>query len=157
MTLLLALAGVALATPSDNMYSTLTSAFVDEAKAEAFYQAVIFKFGPVRPFSNIVQAEKAHRQLVAGLMKTRGYAVPSNPYARWPKEPKAKFIARHAVPPTLKEAAQKARELEAQQGPFYDMMMPGAPADVKKVFGRLKADSLQRHEPAFARFLARFG
>ena len=38
----------------------LLDALDDERKAEASYAVVIDKFGPVRPFSNIIEAEQRH-------------------------------------------------------------------------------------------------
>lgn len=42
----------------------LREALEDERKAEATYMAVIEKFGPIRPFINIVFAENRHAMAV---------------------------------------------------------------------------------------------
>jgi hypothetical protein len=45
---------------SINLEALLGDALDDEYKAEATYAAVITRFGPVRPFINIVEAERRH-------------------------------------------------------------------------------------------------
>ena len=42
----------------------MIDAINDEYHARAFYNAVIDKFGEIRPFSNIVQAETRHAETI---------------------------------------------------------------------------------------------
>lgn len=46
--------------PNAQTQAAMIDAIKDEYQARAFYSAVIEKFGPVRPFTNIVQAEDRH-------------------------------------------------------------------------------------------------
>lgn len=42
----------------------LKEAILDEYKARDTYQKIIDKFGPVRPFINIVEAEQSHIEIL---------------------------------------------------------------------------------------------
>ena len=54
----------------------LKEALADEYQARAFYQAVINKFGEVKPFSNIVMAEERHAIAMEQLFLQYGLAIP---------------------------------------------------------------------------------
>lgn len=47
----------------------LRDALDDEYKARATYQSVIDKFGPVRPFVNIIEAEERHASALLRLFE----------------------------------------------------------------------------------------
>ena len=49
----------------------LSEALADEYRSRAMYQAVIDRFGSIRPFSNIVQAEGRHAQALLNLFSAR--------------------------------------------------------------------------------------
>jgi len=59
----------------------LKEALDDEYKARATYQAVIEKFGSVRPFSNIVEAEGRHAEALIRLFRKYGLSVPKDCWA----------------------------------------------------------------------------
>ena len=61
--------------------SALDTAIDDEYKARAFYDAVIERFGPVRPFVPIRDAETRHIEALVGLYNTYSLAAPSDPHA----------------------------------------------------------------------------
>lgn len=138
--------------------TVLRSALLDEQAAEAYYEAVMLKYGPVRPFANVVRSERMHADLVIQLMRRHGVSVPKNPHAQRPKETDAAFIARWQVPPTFALAAERAVDLELAQVPFYESLMhPTLPADVRQVFTKLLEDSRDRHAVAFGRVGSRMG
>lgn len=141
---------------SPDLKATLTESIKDEQRSQAFYAAVMKKFGDVRPFSNIVRAEGMHEKLVADLMKARSMEVPSNAFAQKKNESDADFIKRMKVPATLKEACQMAAKVEKDQGPFYEAFMKmELPNDVRSTFTKLRDDSLNKHLRAFERCAGR--
>ena len=60
----------------------LVAALDDERKAQAIYGAVMAKFGQVRPFVNIIRAERNHEAQLLGLFKTYQLTVPENQYTK---------------------------------------------------------------------------
>ncbi len=59
----------------------MIDAINDEYRSRALYNAVLHKFGSVRPFSNIVQAENNHVNLWMNLFAKYGIAVPTDSFA----------------------------------------------------------------------------
>ena len=66
---------------SESQSKILLDALDDERKAEAIYAAVIGKFGPVRPFSNIIEAEQRHAAALTRQLERLGVKVPPNSWA----------------------------------------------------------------------------
>jgi len=64
------------ATPA--VKQALDEALVDERKAHASYQAIIDRFGEVRPFSNIVHAEQRHIDALLALFARYGLMPPAD-------------------------------------------------------------------------------
>jgi len=62
---------------SDLQEAALYFAIQDEYKAESTYGEVIKKFGDIRPFSNIINAEVRHSEAIAALFKKRDIPVPT--------------------------------------------------------------------------------
>lgn len=124
----------------------LTEALDDERKAIATYRRVIEKFGPVRPFVNIVEAEERHAAAIVALFQDYGLAVPAaDP---WP--------AHISVPDTLQEACREAVAGEKENIMMYDRLLAGTPEpDVRLVLQNLQAASRDRHLPAFERCVSR--
>jgi len=56
----------------------LNYAIQDEYMAQAEYQAIIATYGELRPFTNIVEAEQTHIDLLLPLFAAYGYTVPEN-------------------------------------------------------------------------------
>jgi rubrerythrin len=130
-----------------NLRDRLTEALQDEYKARATYRKVIEKFGPVRPFANIVEAEDRHVAALLALFEKHGEPVPED---RWP--------GRVAVPDTLAEACRNAVEAEQENMAMYDRLLAAtAEPDVRRVLENLQSASRDRHLPAFERCLARRG
>jgi len=138
-----------------DLKTTLQTALDDERHAHALYQAVMLKYGEVRPFANIVRSEAMHMGMASDLLAKYGFKPAPDKFARKPKETKEEFIARLEVPATYAAALRMAASLERQQGPLYDRLSEGAPEEVRTVFAKLKADSIERHLVAFERNLTR--
>jgi rubrerythrin len=131
--------------------AALASALQDERHAEAFYSAVLAKFGDVRPFSNIIEAERRHEAMLIDLYSTYGVAVPENGYANGTlKAPEA--------PATLVDACKSGVEAEIANRDLYNaQLLPAVKAypDITQVMQRLRDASEQNHLPAFQRCASR--
>lgn len=125
----------------------LLEALEDERKAEATYLAVIDKFGPVRPFINIVSAEHRHAMAVEKQMARLGFAIPDN-----------QWEGRTEAPESLRAACSDAVEGEIENIALYHRTIPQIddPA-VRHVLERLRDASRDNHLPAFRRCLQRSG
>lgn len=125
----------------------LFTALADEHNAEAFYAAVMEKFGEVRPFSNIIVAEQHHAELLREVMATYGLEAGSNPNL-------GSDTMRAAVPETLAEACAMGVEAEIANRDLYGKtLLPAAAGydDVTAVFTALRDASENNHLPAFER------
>lgn len=123
----------------------LRDALEDERKAEATYAAVIEKFGEVRPFNNIIDAERRHSAAIERQMARLGFAIPAN---QW----EGKGVA----PATLADACGIAVEAEIENIALYDRLLPEIADDVvRQVLQNLQDASRDNHLPAFRRCLER--
>ena len=118
----------------------------DERNAEAQYQAVIDKFGKVRPFTNILRAEQQHQRMLVELFEKYELPVPPN------ETPAA------TAPDTLREACEEAVRAEKANLGLYDKFLETVKEpDIRRVFTALRDASQLRHLPAFERCAARRG
>lgn len=125
----------------------LREAWLDERRAQAFYGAVMEKHGRVRPFTNILNAEKRHEQALAALMDRYGVSRPSGESVDVP-----------AVPATIAECARLSAQVERDNVAMYDRLLRDvSEPDVRAVLGNLRAASLNNHLPAFERVSERAG
>lgn len=127
--------------------SAVDRALEDEYRAEAFYAATIEKFGEVRPFSNIINAERTHAAALVTVMKSYGIAASANPYL-------GDAAIKAAVPATLAEACQMGVDAEIANRDLYAKFLLPAVAeyrDIVLVFENLRDASDQNHLPAFER------
>lgn len=127
--------------------NALYAALADEYRAEAFYDAVIEKFGEVRPFSNIIVAEQHHAEQLRQVMKSHGLEAGSN------REIGSEAIAA-TVPDTLAEACAMGVQAEIANRDLYGKELLPAAADyddVTAVFTALRDASENNHLPAFQR------
>lgn len=125
--------------------SALLAALDDERHAQAMYQAVIDRFGDVRPFSRIVGAEGRHERHLLDLFADRALEVPPDP---WPDR-------EMDVPESLSEACRLAAEAERANIALYDELLDGLEdSAVGATFTRLRSMSADRHLPAFERCAA---
>ncbi len=128
-----------------NLEALLRDALDDEYKAEATYAAVIARFGEVRPFINIVEAERRHAGALLRQCERLGFVPPEN---RW--------AGQVAAPATLREACAEAIAAEVENIALYDRLLPDVvDPEVRAVLERLQEASRDRHLPAFRRCLAR--
>nr|WP_321455089.1 DUF2202 domain-containing protein [uncultured Cohaesibacter sp.] len=135
----------------DPVQKALVTALEDEYHAEAFYDAVMEKFGAVRPFANIIRAEQMHQSALIDLMTRYGMEIPAN------TELKSAEI-RAAVPATLGEACSIGVKAEIDNAGLYtDKLLPAVKAypDITVVFQALSDASQQKHLPAFQRCATR--
>ena len=123
----------------------LREALIDEYQAIASYQKVIDAFGPVRPFVNIIEAERTHVQALLPLFERYGVPVPEDT-----------STTAVQVPSSILEACRSAVEAENANVALYDRLLSATQApDVRAVLLRLQEASRDRHLPAFERCVAR--
>jgi len=119
----------------------LNKAIDDEYKAMSTYQKIIDKFGMVRPFSMIKNAEEQHISSLKAIFDKYGLAVPNN---TWLEKAKA--------PDTLKQACQTGVEAEIANAKLYkEELLPAVKnyEDITTVFTNLMNASEQKHLVAF--------
>ena len=125
----------------------LTLALLDEYKSRATYAKILEKFGPVRPFVNIHEAEGRHVEALVHLFETYQIEVPVD---HWP--------CHITVPATLKEACEQAVDAEQDNMTMYDRILAEtSEPDVRRVLLHLQSASRDRHLPAFERCVHREG
>ncbi len=125
--------------------SALSEALEDEYLARATYRKVIERFGPVKPFVNIVEAENRH---IAALLAQFGRLGLKPPADTWPERVQA--------PETLAKACAAAVQAEIANDALYDRLLDRVTdAQIRSVMQRLQEASRTRHLPAFHRCLER--
>ncbi len=119
----------------------LRTALLDEYAAEAYYAAILERFGPLRYIENIRRAEQRH---AAALMEL---------FTRYRLDPPARSAAHvPGVPNTLSESLAGAIEAEGRNAAMYDELLAQTRrAELRDVFESLRAASSQRHIPALSR------
>ena len=125
----------------------LNEALADEYEARDTYRAIIGRYGAVRPFVNIVEAEQTHIDALLPLFARHGIPVPPEPNP-----------ARIVPPASLLEACKQGVAAELENAAMYDRLLTATEqADVRMVLERLQAASRDRHLPAFQRCVERGG
>lgn len=123
--------------------NSLDSAIEDEYHAFSFYNTVIKKFGQVRPFIMIVNAEQQHINSLIAIYEKYGLKAPSNSY-----------LNKLTAPATLKEACQVGYDAEVKNASLYkNNLLPTVTnyPDITQVFTNLMNASQDKHLPAFDR------
>jgi rubrerythrin len=120
----------------------------DEYRAEATYAAVIDAFGPVRPFVNIIEAERRHADRVKAEMDRLGITyIRDNPY-----------LGKIAAPASLLAACEQGVDAEIENIALYDRLLPTLEdASILATLTALQRASRENHLPAFERCVARGG
>ncbi|HWS48967.1 MAG TPA: hypothetical protein VN174_02885 [Candidatus Methanoperedens sp.] len=121
----------------------LDAAIDDEYKALSVYEAVIYKFGTVRPFSMIRGAEEQHIASLKAIYDKYGLPTPKN-----------NWTGKITVPKTITESCQIGVEAEIANAALYrDTLLPSVSAypDIQQVFVNLMNASEQKHLSAFER------
>lgn len=131
----------ALKDSSITLDEALVYAIQDEYLAQARYDAVIGKFGNIRPFSNIKAAEQQHISALLTLFEKYDKPIP---------EDSAKQYV--SAPGTLKDAFDAGVQAEIDNIAMYDKLktIPSLPEDVKMVFTQL-GNASKNHLRAFQR------
>lgn len=121
--------------------NALVTAIQDEYKAHATYEAVIAKFGLVRPFSMIIRSEEQHISALKALFDKYGIEVPADTVTA-------------KAPATLQQACQTGVDAEVANAALYkDELLPSVSnyPDITAVFTNLMNASQEKHLPAFER------
>ncbi|MGD9658363.1 MAG: DUF2202 domain-containing protein [Methylocystis sp.] len=125
----------------DKTIEALREALDDEYKARATYQSVIDRFGPVRPFVNIIEAEERHASALLRLFERYGV-----------EPPKDRWAGRVPAPSSLEAACEAGVEAEIENAAMYERLLAQvSDARVRGVLMRLQEASQLRHLPAFRR------
>ena len=126
---------------SPEVRRAVETALADEYRAEAFYEGVMEQLGEVRPFANVVRAERRHAASLASLLERRSLPVP----APAEFEEMARFSSRL-------EACAASVQAEVDNAAIYDEILElDLPKDVRRVFEHNRFASLEHHLPAFQR------
>lgn len=135
----------ALQDASITLEEALVYAIQDEYLAQARYDAVISKFGSIRPFSNIKVSEQRHITALLSLFQKYNVKIPADTAKQYV-----------SAPATLKEAFQYGVNGEIDNIAMYEKLaaISGLPQDVKAVFTTL-GDASKNHLQAFRRGLGR--
>jgi hypothetical protein len=144
----LVLAALTLATPAvtlpaldERQKTAIVEALQDERDGEAFYADVIAAHGSVRPFSNVIEAERRHAAFLAETLEKRGVSVPA-----------AKAGAK-ATFASIAQACEAALTFEKRNVALYDRLLAAGPfpQDVKEALEHNRMASQEHHIPAFER------
>lgn len=131
---------------SDAEVAALCEALDDEFKAIATYDQVIADFGAIRPFVNIVEAERRHANALLSLLERYDVAVPHNPWA----DEVPRFSS-------LQEACLAGVEGEIENAAMYNRLIADTRhPDIIEVFKNLQRASQERHLDAFRRCANRY-
>lgn len=130
---------------SITLKKALTYALEDEYAAQARCDAVIQKFGAVKPFVRIKKAEQTHIETLLPLCKAYKVPIPKNQAANFTE-----------VPASLKAAFRIGIERETEHISMYTKFLetPGIPADVQRAMTIIRNTSLD-HLAAFQAGLSR--
>ena len=133
---------------TENIKNVLIEAINDEYKARATYRKVIRKFGEIRPFINIVDAESRHIEALVSLFEKYNLDVPEDTWD-----------SRIETPQTVLEACRTGFEAEIENAEMYDRLLKltGDYPDIQRVLKQLQRASKENHLPAFHRCIEREG
>jgi hypothetical protein len=133
---------------SEVIRKVLVEAINDEYKARATYSLVIEKFGEVRPFINIIEAENRHIDALLPLFEKYDVPIPHDDWA-----------ARIEVPESIREACKVGVEAEIENGEMYDRLLKLSESypDILHVLKQLQRASIENHLPAFQRCVEKGG
>lgn len=128
---------------SNDAKNALDEAIADEYKARATYEAVMEKFGTVRPFSMIIGAEEQHIASLKTIYDKYGLDAPTDTAT-----PLLSGVT------TLQQACQAGVDAEIANADLYKSQLLPAVSDyedIKAVFTNLMNASQEKHLPAFER------
>ncbi len=126
---------------TDEETGALHEALDDEYKAISTYEQVIADFGPVRPFSNIIDAERRHVEALRSLYERYDVTMPANPWQG--KVPTYE---------SLHHACLAGVTAEIDNATMYDRLLTMTNrSDIIGVFQNLRRASQDNHLRAFQR------
>ncbi|MBS0015495.1 MAG: DUF2202 domain-containing protein [Arthrospira sp. SH-MAG29] len=130
----------------DALKQALCEAIQDEYKACATYRLIIQKFGPIRPFVNIIEAEKRHIHALMPLFIRYNIPIPEDDWE-----------TRIIPPNSVEEACEEGVKAEIENGEMYQRLLKTTSNywDVQNVFLNLQRASQENHLPAFKRCVTR--
>jgi hypothetical protein len=133
---------------SENLSNALIEAINDEYKSRAAYKAVIGKFGEIRPFINIVEAEGRHVEALLPLFAKYNVVIP-----------KDDWDSRIETPISILDACRLGVKDEIENAEMYDRLLTLTIdyPDVQEVLKKLQRASTENHLPAFQRCVERGG
>ncbi|MCI2283823.1 DUF2202 domain-containing protein [Colwellia sp. MSW7] len=133
---------------SEKLKSALIEAINDEYKSRAAYNAVINKFGEIRPFINIVEAEGRHVEALLSLFAKYNIDIPEDDWN-----------SRIDTPTSILDACQLGVRDEIENAEMYDRLLDLTIdyPDVQQVLKNLQRASKENHLPAFQRCVERGG
>jgi hypothetical protein len=119
----------------------LTYAIQDEYLAQAEYELIISEFGEIRPFTNIVEAEQTHIDLLVPLFETYNIELPENNAAELT-----------VLPESISSALATGIEAEEMNIAMYQQFLSqdNLPDDVRTAFEYLM-NSSENHLRAFSK------
>ncbi|WP_417592141.1 ferritin-like domain-containing protein [Parasphingorhabdus sp.] len=133
----------------EGVVGAMDAALADERRAVLNYQTVLDRFGPVRPFINIAEAEQRHIDALLKLYNSYNIPVPTDDTVVEP-------IFETADLQTLCELGVQG---EIDNVRLYDEeLLPAVAghANIVTVMTRLRDASAFRHKPAFERCAAHY-
>lgn len=125
----------------DNVVDALHQAISDEYKAYATYKSIIDKFGNIRPFIMVINAEQQHITALEGIYNKYGIEIPKN-----------NLTDNVYAPFSIKEACAVGVDAEIKNVNLYKnhlIPMVSDYPDITSVFLNLMNASEQKHLPAF--------
>jgi len=132
---------------SDDSYTLeemLTYAIEDEYLAKAEYEKIMEEYGQQRPFTNIMEAEETHIELLLPLFEAYGIDVASDDSTDY-----------LVIPESVEEALKVGVQAEIDNIAMYEKFLAGdLPEDVREVFEELMNAS-KNHLSAFERGTSR--
>ncbi|PIE56757.1 MAG: DUF2202 domain-containing protein [Desulfobulbus propionicus] len=130
-----------------SLADALIEALDDEYKARATYRYVIDTFGPIRPFSNIVNAETRHIEALLPLFHKYRIPVPPDTWDQ-----------RITKPQSIEDACTAGVTAEIENVEMYNRLLKATVdyPDVQGVMINLQRASAEHHLPAFQRCVIRF-
>ena len=133
---------------SESVSEVLIEAINDEYRARAIYRHVINRFGEIRPFTNIVNAESRHIAALLPLFEKYGVAVPQDDWS-----------SRTEAPHSILEACQIGVDAEIENAQMYERLLESTAnfPDIQQVLIQLQRASTENHLPAFQRCVERGG
>jgi hypothetical protein len=132
----------------EKLSDALIEALNDEYKARATYLHVISKFGEIRPFINIAEAEGRHIEALLPLFIKYEIAIPED-----------NWYSRIQPPDSIIEACRIGVESEIENAEMYSRLLDSTREypDVQHVLMQLQRASAENHLPAFQRCVERGG